>query len=378
MSDQDAFERILAALYDAMLDDTHWPTTAALIDEACGMQGNSLLVAAGPQDDVQVFSTGVHYRGQYRSDLEREYYARYYPIDERVPRFPSLPASRLVHITELYASNEEMRTSPVYNEMLHRAHMQESLHACMAGPDGSHITVATADPVTSDGWRAPQLALLSGLLPHLRQFVRVRQALARAGALSTSVTALLDTTRVGVIQLDRHGRILAANDRARDLLRQGDGVTDRDGLLRTRVPADQTRLERLLADALPSARPALSGSMMLRRAAVVPPFVMHVKPVGGWQLDLGARRVAALVLLVEPGRPPRLDFGLVAAVLGLTPAESQVAVWLAEGRSVREIAGATGLQENSVYYHIKQIYQKQGISRQVDLVRLVLSVAAFA
>ena len=177
--------------------------------------------------------------------------------------------------------------------------------------------------------------------------------------------------------MDRHGRILAANDRARDLLRQGDGVTDRDGLLRTRVPADQTRLERLLADALPSARPALSGSMMLR-TAVAPPFVVHVKPVGGWQLDLGARRVAALVLLVEPGRPPRLDSGLVAAVLGLTPAESQVAVWLAEGRSVREIAAATGLQENSIYYHTKQIYQKQGISRQVDLVRLVLSIAAFA
>ncbi len=37
MSGHDAFERILASLYDAMLDDVHWPTTTALIDEACGL-----------------------------------------------------------------------------------------------------------------------------------------------------------------------------------------------------------------------------------------------------------------------------------------------------------------------------------------------------
>ena len=33
MGDQDAFERILASLHDAMLDDTRWPGTSALIDE---------------------------------------------------------------------------------------------------------------------------------------------------------------------------------------------------------------------------------------------------------------------------------------------------------------------------------------------------------
>ena len=37
MSHQDAFERILASLYDAMLDETRWPATSALIDEACGL-----------------------------------------------------------------------------------------------------------------------------------------------------------------------------------------------------------------------------------------------------------------------------------------------------------------------------------------------------
>ncbi len=47
MSGQDAFERTLAAIYDAMLDDARWPAASALIDEACGITGNDLLVGGG-------------------------------------------------------------------------------------------------------------------------------------------------------------------------------------------------------------------------------------------------------------------------------------------------------------------------------------------
>ena len=144
------------------------------------------------------------------------------------------------------------------------------------------------------------------------------------------------------------------------------------------IPDDQFRLERLVADALPtSGAVALSGSMPLGRVSGWPPFVVHVKPVGVSQPDYGARPVAALVLIVEPGRDHRIDPGPVAAVLGLTPPESRVAVGLAEGQSVRDIAKVTGLSEHTLYWHLKQIYQKLPISRQVDLVRLVLSIAEF-
>ena len=64
MSDQDAFERILASLHDATLDAVQWPTTSALIDEACGMQGNSLIVSEGPPDAIRVLFFGLYYRGQ--------------------------------------------------------------------------------------------------------------------------------------------------------------------------------------------------------------------------------------------------------------------------------------------------------------------------
>ena len=54
-----------------------------------------------------------------------------------------------------------------------------------------------------------------------------------------------------------------------------------------------------------------------------------------------------------------------------------MAAWLAEGKSVAEMAKATGHTRGAIYWHLKQIYQKLQISRQADLVRLVLSVAEF-
>ena len=195
-------------------------------------------------------------------------------------------------------------------------------------------------------------------------------------AACAAVTALLENRRTGVVYLDRRGRILAVNDRARHLLRRGDGVAYRDGVLCTCAQADQPRLDRLVAAALPGSGTApVSGSISVRRASVLLPLTVHVKPVRVPHPDYGARSVAALVLLVEPEHRSRIAPGLIAATLGLTPGESQVAVWLAEGRTVADMAQATGHTTNAIYWHLKQIYQKLHIARQADLVRLVLSIA---
>ena len=98
MTRQDVYERILSSLHDAMLDDSHWPATSALIDEVCGIAGNALLVGEGPQDDICVTFVGLYYHGQRRTDLEREYLELYHPIDERVPRVRQLPDSHVVPI----------------------------------------------------------------------------------------------------------------------------------------------------------------------------------------------------------------------------------------------------------------------------------------
>ena len=375
MGEQDKIDRILALLYEAVIDDTHWPRVSAMIDEACAITGNDLIVREGPKDDVRVLFVGAYCHGQRREDQERDYLEQYYPTGERVPRFRQLADSRLVHVKDLFTA-EELKTSPTYNEMLLRTGGQDSMNVRLDGPDGSSITCGLRNPLHSAGWGSSRITLVTRLLPHIRQFVRVRQALVRAAARNMTVTALLDNPRIGVIHLDRRGRLMAANDRARKVLQHGDGLSDRGGMLRARASADRVRFQQLVGGALPtSGESAVSGSMLLPRSPVLPPFVVHVKPVSAPQPDYGARHVAALLLIVEPGRHHRVDPNLVSRTLGLTEAESQVAVWLAEGKSVRDMAQATGHTTAAIHWHLNQIYRKQSISRQVDLVRLVLSLA---
>ena len=375
MSREDVFHRILASLHEAALDDARWPATTALIDEACGIGKSGTAVVVGDEAEVQFARAYAH--GQPRQDLVDDYFRNYYPHDERVPRMRGLPDSRLVHIPNLY-TEQERKTSVVYNEGLRRTGSQNGLNVRLDGPHGSHILWAISNSLSTNGWGSSQIQMIERLVPHVRQFVCVRQALADADALGDSLTQLLDNTQVGVIDLDRRGRVVEANDRARFLLRHGNGLHDRDGFLCAWLPADNSRLEQLLARALPafSNEAATGGSMTVRRPSGLPSLVVHVNPVTVPRADFGRRRTAALVLVVDPGERPRIDPRLVAETLGLTPAESTVAVLLSQGKTVRDIAAETGRREESVYRHLRQIYRKQGISRQTDLVRLVLSLSA--
>lgn len=376
MSQQDRFERIIGSLHEAMLDDTRWPITAALIDEACGSKGNELVVAEGNgRADAKILFAGLYYRGQRNEELEREYPEIYLAQDERVPRLPRLPDSQVVHVADLY-TERELKTSPTYNEALPRASAQNGLNVRLNGPDNTHIVWMLTDPTDSAPWSSGQIEIIESLLPHIRQFVRVRQALVDAEAVGASSAALLENTQVGVIQLNRGGKIVATNDRAMDILKRGEGLVDRGGYLNARIATDNDRLKKLLALAIPaSGGQAAAGSMTVGRSPHLPRLALHVNPVTVRQMDLSARRVAALILVVDPLSQPRIDPDLVAETLGLTLAESQIATALAEGSNVRDIAAATRRKESTVRWFIRQIYEKRGISRQADLVRLGLSLA---
>ena len=375
MSRQDMFERTIASIHDAMLDDTHWPEAAAAIDEACGIAGHELVVTEGPPHDTRFVLTRIYYRGQRNEMLERVYPDVYFHQDERIPRLRRLPDSKLVHVSELY-TDRELKTSATYNEALPQASFQNGLNVRMGGLNGSRITWVIGDPSDSTLWSDWQIGMVQQLLPHIRQFVRVRQALVNAEALDASLTQLLDNTRVGAIHLDRRGTIIAANDRALAILKQGDGLTDRGGFLRARLPSDDARLKRLLTRALPAGgREVAGGSMTVRRLPAIMGLALHISPVSVNHMDISAGRVAALVLIVDPQSQFNIDPDLVASALGLTLSEGQVAAWMAEGRTVRDIAAATRRKESSVRWLIRQIYDKQGISRQADLVRLVLPLA---
>ena len=223
MSQQDAFDHIVAALHETALNDSLWPRTSTLIDEAVGMWGSHLAVESGhTRDDAEFVFGDAYCRGEL-VEMGRMYANIYFPHDERVQRLLRLPDSRVVHVTHVYTEHE-LQTSPTYNELLSRFGAGNGLNLRMDGPDGLHIIWAFTDPDDPRGWRSEQIALIKQLLPHIRQFVRVRQALASAEALGTSLISLLDNAQLGVLFLDRHGTIVETNTRGLRILRRSDSL----------------------------------------------------------------------------------------------------------------------------------------------------------
>ena len=100
MNPDDAFERILAALYEAALDDTRWSAATSLIEEALDASGSALGVIEVGDDDV--LNVRVHFarflrRGDSYQDLMREYLAVHHPHDEAMPRASRLPHAGALH-----------------------------------------------------------------------------------------------------------------------------------------------------------------------------------------------------------------------------------------------------------------------------------------
>ena len=379
MSQQNLFERSVASLHRAALDDAHWLSAASVVNETVGTRGHGLVLGKGtsPSEGEMVFWR-LCFGGQRREDWERTYVRDYWHRDERLPPALHLPDGVPAHTRTLLPGGVR-KVSALYNELLPDVQAQHGLNVRMDWSSGLHVYWALCDSIEKGGWSSDQVRTVERLRPHIRSFVSMRQALVDAGASDASLNDLLDNTRTSVIQLDRSGRILAANDVARDILQSREALFAPGGFLRATRHADNAKLQRLLAEALPPfGVHGVAGSMAIRRSALETTLFVHVQPVRAESRGRHTHRGAALVLAVSPASPVWIKPDVVSSAFGLTSTESRIAVMLAAGRTVRDIAAATGRKERTVRWHLQQIFRKQDITRQAELVRRVLSLQSIA
>ncbi len=372
------FERAVEALLDAAFDDARWGDAFRAMDLLCGLNGGQFTaLATNDRGDAEATFAACYINGDPHQEIVADWAENYSKFSENVPRIGRLPIWQLTHNEDLFTATEK-RTSPMYNEFQPKYDCRDQVAVVVdRRPDDRRgdgwlmWTMANGE----SGWEPDKLKRIQGLLPHVRQAVRVRQELAAAEAHAyAGVSTLLEHASLGAIFLDRRGTIASANQAAERLLAAGDGIYQWRGMLRASLPHDDAKLRHLVPVALPRlGHLPVGGSLSVQRSAGLP-LIVHVHPVTPQRADFGAERLGALVLIRDPDAN-RLDPEMVGDVLGLTPAESRVAVLLAMGRSVREIARELGRSEHTARWTLKKVLAKTDTARQSDLVRLLLQLS---
>lgn len=121
-----------------------------------------------------------------------------------------------------------------------------------------------------------------------------------------------------------------------------------------------------------SRRPAIS--VVVVRRTDKPPVVLHVLPLVGE--TRGVFSNGTTLLIANPVDVSPLPIGSsLLAVYKLTKAEARLALALSEGESVSDAAQRFGVSYSTARTQLRTIFAKTGVTRQVDLVRLVLGLS---
>ncbi|MDK3025479.1 helix-turn-helix transcriptional regulator [Cupriavidus taiwanensis] len=213
---------------------------------------------------------------------------------------------------------------------------------------------------------------LSQVMPHWVRAARMQQRNFELSGLASLGLAGLDTLDFGVMVLQADLRVRYANSWAEALVQADSHLSLQDGVLRAHSDTLQAVLRKLLDGAIRGrGADAASGSWMHITSGgqpvpiIVTPLVSRQPVEGPWQLP------AAMLLLGNSESRSVLDAGVLTSLFGLSRKESIIAIRLAAGETLNEIAEREFLSPHTVRVHIRDTLRKTGTHRQSELVRLL-------
>ena len=190
---------------------------------------------------------------------------------------------------------------------------------------------------------------------------------------------LLGQFNHAMLLVDETRGLWHSNDAAKEFLKTGDCLVERDGYLRCTGKANDAALTNALnslqLSALQENIAPKRRALSLSRAsgANLRVFISSLRPHE--TMGMFGTTARAMIVLHDPDKSnAALDPFILAECFNLTPAEARVAVRIAAGANAKEIAQHNGSALATVRTHINRVMEKTGVSRQTDLVRVLLSL----
>ena len=217
-----------------------------------------------------------------------------------------------------------------------------------------------------------QQQVFATLAPHVRTAVRTHVALQGHGV--AVLTKSMEMLSIPVFVCDRSGKVVTLTRPAEALVEEGSALQLKAGTLH----ATQWRESQMLNQAIDAAAlashkpgPPVSRTVIIRgEDPDAAPVVLDVFALAshGSGLSIAALAPRVLIVVRGPKGGGAHRSALLGAVYGLTSAEVEIALQLAEGKAPEAIAANRRVAVGTVRTQIKAILAKVGVRRQVELI----------
>ncbi|HET6467359.1 MAG TPA: helix-turn-helix transcriptional regulator [Geminicoccaceae bacterium] len=207
---------------------------------------------------------------------------------------------------------------------------------------------------------------------HIGRARQLQVDLERARAQASLSRQALDHLPVGLVFLGGGARILDMNATARAILDDADGIGLRGSQLRIDDPATHRALARLIDGASRGLADGFGSVVQVPRPSGRTPYVLSVTRCFTDLAELLGRPAAALLSIADPARAVAASPAALRALWDLTASEAQIAIALARGLRLDEIAAQSRISRETARVHLKRILAKTGAHRQSELVRMIV------
>ena len=213
------------------------------------------------------------------------------------------------------------------------------------------------------------------VIPHVRRALLIGKTLHHKAAEATCFADILDGLSAGMILVDPAGRIVHANAAGNTILAAADFLrkTACGRLVAGDAPVNAALREILIAAGAGDAALGVKGIALPLTAQSGERYVAHILPLtSGARCDAGLAYEAVAALFVrkatlEASSPP----GIIGEMYHLTPTELRVLLAIVDVGGVPEVAASLGVAATTIKTHLSRLFEKTGVGRQADLVKLV-------
>ncbi|TXI87336.1 MULTISPECIES: helix-turn-helix transcriptional regulator [unclassified Cupriavidus] len=369
-SADDDFHRLVDCIYESAMDVAAMPAALDLFSRYTCTASPRYLIWDKLAGQARL---GVTPHGCFTSASTMPDSMRVLPayIEQDVRETAMLATQVAAHGTALVAAPPPVRCATYDCHGLEQGvRLFDTADVCVLMSASAHAGATLHGDTLTEDHRERRLA---HVMPHWARAARMQHRNFELSGLASMGLAGLDTLDFGVMVLQADLRVRYANSWAESLVQADAHLALEHGVLRARTEALQAVLTRLLEAAVHGGRNggAAAGSWMHITSGgqpvplIVMPLVSRQPVEGPWQLP------AAMLLMGNSESRSVLDAAVLTSLFGLSRKESIIAIRLAAGETLNEIAEREFLSPHTVRVHIRDTLRKTGTHRQSELVRLL-------